>query len=241
MRGGYKPTKQSRYNSSPLSFSPPPPPPPPPPPGASGPGGRGGAFFFFFIFSIFGFISWVLPSKMFIEVILLVLYKGSPMSFFVVGWFLVCLSCTWLFTLDLYTLERDTWWVVLLVFGILCTTAAWKGRLSLINSTKNIFSCSSLLCSAYFLPFPYQLGIIVVLGRDHPAFPVPGYSFSFFYGIRTYPERCCADCPKPSGHSMQLSPLTPTTFSGWTASSTGFSAFLISRFHTASMCSTFKP
>ena len=42
---------------------------------------------------------------------------------------LFCLSFTWLFTLDLYTLERDTWWIILLVSGILCNTAACRGKI----------------------------------------------------------------------------------------------------------------
>ena len=78
-------------------------------------------------------------------------------------WFgLFCLSFTWLFTLELYTLERDAWWVVLLVAGILCTTTACRGKVVFNKFDKKYFILLIILMPCLLIiPFPCQLGIIV--------------------------------------------------------------------------------
>ena len=75
---------------------------------------------------------------------------------------LFCLSFTWLFTLDLYTLERDAWWVTLLVLGILCNTAALRGKIVFTSLDKKyaLLLIPLVLCFL-ILPFPYHLGIIM--------------------------------------------------------------------------------
>ncbi|MCK5009899.1 MAG: hypothetical protein KAS98_05395, partial [Deltaproteobacteria bacterium] len=75
-----------------------------------------------------------------------------------------CLSFTWLFTLDLYTLERDAWWITLLALGILFNTAALKGKTP-FNSVdrKNYLLLIPLIVSLFIIPFPYHLGIILII------------------------------------------------------------------------------
>jgi hypothetical protein len=75
---------------------------------------------------------------------------------------LLCLSFTWLFTLDLYTLERDAWWITLLVLGVLCNTAALRAKI-VFNSLDKKYSLLliPLLLCFLILPFPYHVGIIM--------------------------------------------------------------------------------
>ena len=75
---------------------------------------------------------------------------------------LFCLSFTWLFTLDLYTLERDAWWVTLLAVGVLCNTAALRKKI-VFNALdkKYLLLLIPLVICFLILPFPYHLGIIV--------------------------------------------------------------------------------
>jgi len=74
------------------------------------------------------------------------------------------LSFTWLFTLDLYTLERDAWWITLLALGILFNTAALKGRTT-FNSLDRKYGLLliPLIVSLFIIPFPYHLGIILII------------------------------------------------------------------------------
>lgn len=77
---------------------------------------------------------------------------------------LFCLSFTWLFTLDLYTLERDAWWVTLLVLGILFNTAACKGNTTFKSLDRKYYLLLiPLILSLFILPFPYHLGIILTI------------------------------------------------------------------------------
>lgn len=75
---------------------------------------------------------------------------------------LFCLSFTWLFTLDLYTLERDAWWITLLVVGVLCNTAALRGKIVFNSPDKKyaLLLIPLVLCFL-ILPFPYHLGVIL--------------------------------------------------------------------------------
>jgi hypothetical protein len=76
---------------------------------------------------------------------------------------LLCLSFVWLFALNIYTTENDVWWVVLLVAGCLCNTAALR-RKTLFKNTD--YACCflfvPLVVSIFILPFPYNLGVILV-------------------------------------------------------------------------------
>ena len=74
------------------------------------------------------------------------------MSFFLwAGLFF--LSFTWLFTLDLYTLERDTWWIISLALGILFNVAAFTGKTPF----------KSLDRKYYILLFPLILSLFILL------------------------------------------------------------------------------
>jgi hypothetical protein len=75
---------------------------------------------------------------------------------------LLCLSFTWLFTLDLYTLEKDAWWVTLLVLGVLFNTAALRGKIvfNALDKKYSLLLIPLVLCFL-ILPFPYHLGFIV--------------------------------------------------------------------------------
>ena len=100
---------------------------------------------------------------------------------------LFCLSFTWLFTLDLYTLERDAWWVVLLVLGILCNSAACRGKVVLkVLDKKYLLLLVPLVLSLLILPFPYQLGIIVAIAGIIMLFlcpVIPFFSFPFMLNL----------------------------------------------------------
>jgi len=75
---------------------------------------------------------------------------------------LFCLSCTWLFTLKLYTWERDAWWITLLILGVLCNGAAFKGKSRFSDlDPKYYLLFLFLILALCILPFPYHLGIIV--------------------------------------------------------------------------------
>ena len=92
---------------------------------------------------------------------LFVEYEGTVMSFLLWAG-LVCLSCSWLFTLDLYTLERDAWWVTLLAGGVLCNAAACRGKVVFNELDKKyFFLLIPLVICLLILPFPYKLGIIL--------------------------------------------------------------------------------
>jgi len=85
------------------------------------------------------------------------------MSFFM--WTgLFCLSFTWLFTLDLYTLERDSWWITLLSLGILFNSLALIGKTSFKSLDRKYYLLLiPLILSLLILPFPYHLGIILTI------------------------------------------------------------------------------
>ncbi len=77
---------------------------------------------------------------------------------------LFCLSLTWLFTLQLYTIESNAWWIVLLGAGILCNAAAFTKKCDFKSFDKTYaVLCIPLLLSLFMLPFPQHLGIIVML------------------------------------------------------------------------------
>ena len=116
---------------------------------------------------------------------------------------LFCLSFTWLFTLDLYTLERDAWWVALLVSGILCNSAACRGKIT-FNALDKKYSLLliPLLLSLLILPFPLPVGNHRGYGRDYPAVSLSSYSFLLFSRLRAYFEWNNAHNPEPSGISL---------------------------------------
>ena len=75
---------------------------------------------------------------------------------------LLCLSFSWLFTLELYSLERDAWWITLLAAGILCNTLALRGKIA-FNSLDRKYPLLliPLVVCFFILPFPYHLGAVV--------------------------------------------------------------------------------
>ena len=78
---------------------------------------------------------------------------------------LFSLSFSWLFTLDLYTLETDAWWITLIALGILCNTAALRGTITLnALDRKYYYLFFPLLLTLFIIPSPYHLGIILTMG-----------------------------------------------------------------------------
>ena len=74
------------------------------------------------------------------------------------------LSFTWLFKLNLYTSERDAWWIIPLALGIFFNSAALKGKTSFISLNKKyFFLLIPLILSLFILPFPYQIGVILTI------------------------------------------------------------------------------
>ncbi len=85
------------------------------------------------------------------------------MSFFLWAG-LFCLSFTWLFTLNLYTVERDSWWIILLVLGVLFNSIALRGKTTFYSIDRKYYLLPiPLIVSLLILPFPYHLGVILVL------------------------------------------------------------------------------
>lgn len=77
---------------------------------------------------------------------------------------LFSLSCSWLFTLNLYTRERSAWWIVLVTAGVVLVVWSLRGRTVFASIDKKWFLLAVLLVLLLFLlPFPYQLGIILTL------------------------------------------------------------------------------
>ena len=74
------------------------------------------------------------------------------------------LSFTWLFTLNLYTSERDAWWIIPLVLGILFNSAALRGKVSFVSLDKKYYLLLiPLIMSLFILPFPYHIGVILTI------------------------------------------------------------------------------
>ena len=66
---------------------------------------------------------------------------------------LFLLSFTWLFNLNLYTSERDAWWIIPLVLGTLFNSAALKGKTSFISlDKKHVFLLIPLVLSLFHKP-----------------------------------------------------------------------------------------
>jgi hypothetical protein len=76
---------------------------------------------------------------------------------------LLCLSFAWLFALNIYTTEIDAWWIGLLLLGILFNIAGVGGRTVFRSfDKKNFLLFVPLFCCLFILPFPYNLGVILV-------------------------------------------------------------------------------
>ena len=85
------------------------------------------------------------------------------MSFFLWAG-LFSLSFTWLFTLKLYTVERDAWWIVLLILGALFNSAALNGKTAFKSRDgKYTLLLLPLVITLFILPFPYNLGVILTI------------------------------------------------------------------------------